>query len=136
MLDASPHHPTALPRELDKQVLQTHYLEPGDEFLALGAQSVVVQGFVFAADRLDAVDEGLKALRTSFETRAGESMPADGLGFVATKGQDPSGEWWIEGRYDGKERRSGRIQAVLVVHTDLARMPTVHIDCFANVEER
>ena len=72
----------------------------------------------------------------SFETRAGESMPADGLGFVATKGQDPSGEWWIEVRYDGKERRSGRIQAVLVIHTDLARMPTVHIDCFANVEER
>ncbi len=71
----------------------------------------------------------------TFETRAGESVPPGGFGFVATKGQDGTGEWWVETRYDGKSRRPGRIQAVLVVHTDLARMPTVRIDCFANVEK-
>lgn len=76
-----------------------------------------------------------KVTDLTWETRAGEPMPPDGLGFEASTGQDPSGEWWVEVRYDGKPRRPGRLQAVLVVHTDLARMPTIHIDCFANVEK-
>lgn len=33
MLDASPPLPVGMPRELAKQVLPTHYLEPGDELL-------------------------------------------------------------------------------------------------------
>jgi protein involved in polysaccharide export with SLBB domain len=33
VLDASPRHATIVPRELDQQVLPTHYLEPGDELL-------------------------------------------------------------------------------------------------------
>ncbi len=33
VLDSSPLHPVAVPRELNKQVLETHYLEPGDELL-------------------------------------------------------------------------------------------------------
>jgi protein involved in polysaccharide export with SLBB domain len=33
VLNASPRRPVGVSRELDKQVLQTHYLEPGDELL-------------------------------------------------------------------------------------------------------
>lgn len=87
--------------------------------------------------RLVPGDDSVKFTVTdlTFETRAGEAVPPGGLGFIATTGQDASGEWWVEVRYDGKPRRPGRIQAVLVVHTDSARMPTVVIDCFANVEK-
>lgn len=71
-----------------------------------------------------------------FESRDGGEAPPGGFGFVATKGQDPAtGEWYVEVGYDGKPRAQGRLQAVLVVHTDLDRMPTVRIDCFANVEK-
>jgi len=88
--------------------------------------------------RLVPGDDSVKFTVTdlTWETRDGEDPPPGGFGFEATKGQDPTtGEWYVEVSYDGKRRAPGRLQAVLVVHTDLDRMPTVRIDCFANVEK-
>lgn len=70
----------------------------------------------------------------AFEMPDGSPVPAEGCGFLATRGEEPSGEPWLEVRYDGKTRRAGPIRAVLVVSTNLARMPEVRIDCYATVQ--
>ena len=59
--------------------------------------------------------------------------PADGLGFIATMGTDERGAY-VDLRHDGRARRPGLHEAMLVVTTDDAQQRQIRIPVRA--EER
>ena len=66
------------------------------------------------------------------QPREGRPIPAGGLGFLATFGKDPRG-WWADVAYDGKTRKPGLLQAVLVLQTDDPLQPEVRVPIRATI---
>ena len=62
----------------------------------------------------------------------GHEVPAGGLGFVAKIGKDDKG-WFVDVSYDGKSRKPGLIEGVLVVHTDDEVQPEVRVPLRATI---
>jgi len=62
----------------------------------------------------------------------GRPVPSGGVGFTATSGKDARG-WWADVKYDGKARKAGLIEALLVVRTDDAEQPEVRVPIRATI---
>ena len=62
----------------------------------------------------------------------GAKPSAAGPGFTTTFGQDARG-WWVDVKYDGKNRKAGLLQALLVVHTDDEQQPEVRVPIRATI---
>jgi hypothetical protein len=67
------------------------------------------------------------------EPAKGREASPDGPGFVAERGTAPDGTPFVSVRYDGRDRRPGLVEAVLVVAIDLAEQPEVRVSLKATV---
>jgi hypothetical protein len=94
-----------------------------------------VPGKIPARVRLMRGDEDVafSVVGQHFELTDGTRLEDGESGFVAEALKE-QGEWWMVVKYDGRERTSGPLRAVLVVETDHERQPEIRIGCFANVK--
>jgi hypothetical protein len=109
----------------------------------LAAPPQAVLGFVKAGDthgtriRLVPGDPkgSFKALGLEVRGRDGGPLPEDGGPFVVTGPAFEEGMWVVDVAWDGKERPPGVYSGLVVVRTDMERMPEIEIPCFATVQE-
>ena len=67
------------------------------------------------------------------EPRDGRERQAAGEGFEVTFGMDGASRGWVDVRYDGKTRKPGLLEAVVVVETSDERMPELRIPVSATI---
>jgi hypothetical protein len=74
-----------------------------------------------------------KIVRVEVRPPEGKPVPTGGMGFTAWSGEDARG-WWVDVKYDGKTRKAGLLEALLIVHTDDAKQPEVRVPVRATVQ--
>jgi hypothetical protein len=67
------------------------------------------------------------------ETAPGREVGPDGPGFTAETGATADGTPYVSVRYDGRSRRPGLVEAVLVVSTDVPEQPVLRVPLKATV---